>query len=293
MHFASGIVRPPFEAGCEFLQITSGCSHNKCKFCTFYKDAKFAISDMNEVKADLDELAHSPWRHYNRIWLQGADSFVAPYDRLMEVAELIYEKLPWVTSIGAFARVTNFRNKTVPQLERLRDAGYSRLTVGVETGDDFLLERMNKGYDSAFALEQMSKVDAAGLTWVGQFINGLGGAGYGEANALESARVYNQLRPMLIYTASLTLFQDTPLYQDVQAGTFAEASETERLEELQTLIGALDCPTEIRCEHVSMPVKLAGRLPHDKERLIAEIEAAKASAADGTLARYRRSIVSL
>lgn len=293
MHFASGIVRPPFEAGCEFLQITSGCSHNKCKFCTFYKDAKFAISDMNEVKADLDELAHSPWRHYNRIWLQGADSFVAPYDRLMEVAELIYEKLPWVTSIGAFARVTNFRNKTVSQLERLRDAGYSRLTVGVETGDDFLLKRMNKGYDSAFALEQMSKVDAAGLTWVGQFINGLGGTGYGEANALESARVYNQLRPMLIYTASLTLFQDTPLFQDVQAGTFAEASETERLEELQTLIGALDCPTEIRCEHVSMPVKLAGRLPHDKERLIAELESAKASAADGTLARYRRSIVSL
>lgn len=293
MHFASGIVRPPFEAGCEFLQITSGCSHNKCKFCTFYKDAKFAISDMNEVKADLEELAHSPWRHYNRIWLQGADSFVAPYDRLMEVAELIYEKLPWVTSIGAFARVTNFRNKTVSQLERLRDAGYSRLTVGVETGDNFLLKRMNKGYDSAFALEQMSKVDEAGLTWVGQFINGLGGAGYGDANALGSVRVYNQLRPMLIYTASLTLFQDTPLYQDVQAGTFAEASETERLEELQTLIGALDCPTEIRCEHVSMPVKLAGRLPHDKERLITEIEAAKVSAADGTLARYRRSIVSL
>lgn len=293
MHFASGIVRPPFEAGCEFLQITSGCSHNKCKFCTFYKDAKFAISDMNEVAADLDELAHSPWRHYNRIWLQGADSFVAPYDRLMEVAELIYEKLPWVTSIGAFARVTNFRNKTVSQLERLRDAGYSRLTVGVETGDDFLLKRMNKGYDSAFALEQMSKVDEAGLTWVGQFINGLGGAGYGDANALESARVYNQLRPMLIYTASLTLFQDTPLYQDVRAGTFSEASETERLEELQTLIGALDCPTEIRCEHVSMPVKLAGRLPHDKGRLVAELEAAKAAAADGTLARYRRSIVSL
>lgn len=293
MHFASGIVRPPFEASCEFLQITSGCSHNKCKFCTFYKDAKFAISDMNEVAADLDELAHSPWRHYNRIWLQGADSFVAPYDRLMEVAELIYEKLPWVTSIGAFARVTNFRTKTVSQLERLRDAGYSRLTVGVETGDDFLLKRMNKGYDSAFALEQMGKVDEAGLTWVGQFINGLGGAGYGDANALETARVYNQLRPMLIYTASLTLFQDTPLFQDVQAGTFAEASETERLEELQTLIGALDCPTEIRCEHVSMPVKLAGRLPYDKERLIAELEAAKSSAADGTLARYRRSIVSL
>lgn len=142
MHFASGIVRPPFEAGCEFLQVTSGCSHDSCRFCTFYKDARFAISDLDEVNADLDELSRSPWRHYNRIWLQGADAFVLPYDRLMEIAELIYEKLPWVTSIGAFARVTNFRNKSVEQLKALAAAGYSRLTVGIETGDDELLSRM-------------------------------------------------------------------------------------------------------------------------------------------------------
>lgn len=293
MHFSSTIVRPPFEAGCEFLQVTSGCSHNSCRFCTFYKDARFAVSDIDEVKADIEELSRSPWRFYDRIWLQGADSFVLPYDRLMEIAEAIYEKLPWVKSIGAFARVTNFRNKSVQELEKLADAGYSRLTVGIETGDDALLARMSKGYDAAFALQQMSKVDESGLTWVGQFLNGLGGAGYGDASAIATAEFYNKLSPMLIYTASLTLFEDTPLYADVLSGSFEEAAENERLEELKALIDRLECETEIRCEHVSMPMKLAGRLPDDKARLTAILDEAIRSNADGELERYRRSIVGL
>ena len=225
--------------------------------------------------------------------MQGADSFVLPYDRLMRIAELIYKKLPWVQSIGAFARVTNFRNKSEEELRKLAQAGYSRLTVGVETGDDELLARMNKGYDSAFVLEQMEKVDAAGLSWVGQFVNGLGGRDYGDLSALETARVYNQLSPMLIYTASLTLFEDTPLYQDVLAGTFAEATENERLEELKTLIANLTCETEIRCEHVSMPVKLAGHLPFEKDRLLAELDHAIAANTNGQLERYRKAIVGL
>lgn len=293
MHFASGVVRPPFEAGCEFLQVTSGCSHDRCEFCTFYKDARFSVSPWEEVEADLDELAASPWRYYDRIWLQGADSFVLPYDRLMRVAELIHEKLPWVRTIGAFARVTNFRNKTAEQLRALADAGYSRLTVGVETGDDYLLERMNKGYDSATVLEQMAKVDEAGLSWVGQFVNGLGGRGYGERSAVETARVYNELHPMMIYVASLTLFPDTPLYRDVLAGTFEEATEAERLVELQELVSRLECDTVFKCEHVSMPVKVAGRVPRDRDAVIAALDEAIAMSGDGRLERYRAGIVSL
>lgn len=293
MHFASGVVRPPFEAGCEFLQITSGCSHNRCRFCTFYKDARSAVSPWEEIEADLEELAASLWRYYDRIWLQGADSFVLPYDRLMRVAELIHEKLPWVRSIGAFARVTNFRNKTEGQLRELAQAGYSRLTVGVETGDDWLLERMSKGYVSDEVVEQMSKVDAAGLSWVGQFVNGLGGRGYGERSAFETARVYNQLHPMMIYTASLTLFEDTPLYADVLAGGFAEATEEERFRELKALVSRLECDTVFKCEHVSMPVKVAGRVPRDREAILAALDEAIAASADGRFERYRASIASL
>lgn len=290
MHFASGIVRPPFEAACEFLQITSGCSHNKCKFCTYYKDARFSVSPWDEIESDIDELAALPWHHYNRIWLQGADAFVLPYDRLMRVADMIHEKLPWVQSIGAFARVTSFRNKTCEQLERLRDMGYSRLTVGVETGDGALLARMNKGHDAEETLRQMTKVDEAGLTWVGQFLNGLGGRNYGDASALATAKLYNQLSPLMIYTASLTLFPDTPLYQEVLSGDFVEATEVERLRELQTLVANLTCRTAFKCEHISMPVKIAAALPSDRERVIATLGRAIAMAGDGSLERYRASI---
>ena len=290
MHFASGIVRPPFEAADEFLQVTSGCSHNKCRFCTFYKDAGFSVSPWDEVESDLDELEASPWRWYDRVWLQGADSFALPYDRLARIAELIYSKLPWVKSIGGFARASNFRNKSEEQLRTLSEMGYGMLTVGIETGDDELLARMNKGYDSAFALDQMMKVNVAGLTWVGQFLNGLGGRGYGDRSALATARFYNQASPQLIYTASLTLFEDTPLYQDVLAGKFIEATEVERLRELQVLIGAIDAPVPIKAEHVSMPVKLAGKLPDDRDRLIAELERAIDTLSESELSGYRRSI---
>ena len=293
MHFASGIVRPPFEAACEFLQVTSGCSHDDCKFCTFYKDARFAVSDIDEIEADLEELAQSPWRYYSRIWLQGADPFVLPYDKLARIAELIYEKLPWVTSIGAYARATNFKNKTEGQLKALADAGFSRLSVGIESGDDDLLKRMKKGYDSAFALEQMAKVDAAGLSWVGQFINGLGGHGYGDKHAIDTARFYNHLHPMMINAASLTLFEDTPLYQDVLEGSFEEATENERLEELRVLVENLECETEFRLEHVSLPVRIIGNIPEDKGRIIEELDRVLEMNSDGRLDHFRGSIVSL
>lgn len=293
MRFSSGIVRPPFEAGDEFLQVTSGCSHNSCRFCTFYKDAAFSISPWDEIESDLDELAASPWRCCSRIWLQGADPFVLPYDRLARIADLIHRKLPWVRSIGGFARASNFRNKSVEQLGKLSEMGYGMLTVGIETGDDALLRRMGKGYGAEFALEQMMKVNDAGLSWVGQFLNGLGGRGYGEASAIATADFYNQAPPQLIYTASLTLFEDTPLYREAIGGRFQEATEIERLRELQTLIGAISAHTLIRAEHVSMPVKLSGRLPDDSDRLVAEIEDAIGSMGEGRLAEYRKSIKGL
>lgn len=168
--------------------------------------------------------------------------------------------------------------------------GYEMLTVGIETGDDKLLARMNKGYDSSFALDQMMKVNEAGLTWVGQFLNGLGGRGYGDRSALATARFYNQAPPQLIYTASLTLFEDTPLYQDVLAGNFVEATEIERLRELQVLIETIDVPVLIKAEHVSMPVKLSGRLPDDRDRLIDELERAIGTLSESELSGYRHSI---
>lgn len=144
MHFSSGINRPPYEANDGFLQITSGCSHGSCKFCTFYKESPFSLSPMEEIEADIKELAHSGWR-FDRIYLQGADPFIRKTEDLLKIADMIYHYLPRVKSIGGYARVDNLKNKTVEQVRQLKDAGYNYFYFGVESGDDKLLDRMNKG----------------------------------------------------------------------------------------------------------------------------------------------------
>lgn len=141
MHFSSGINRPPYEAYDAFLQITSGCSHRKCVFCSFYKDAKFRISPLEEVEEDIKEMASYPYKKYDRIYLQGADPFIASYDYLMKVADMIYKYLPNVKSIGGYARIDNIRNKSVSQLRTLAKRGFKNFYFGNESGDDFILKR--------------------------------------------------------------------------------------------------------------------------------------------------------
>ena len=123
MHFASNVVRPPYEARSAYLQVTSGCSHNACRFCTYYKDAPFAVSPESEIIEDLKEI-RSYRIPFPRIWLQGADPFLLPFDRLKRIAELIHEYLPFVHEIGGYGRVNSLRNKNVAQLKELKALGY-------------------------------------------------------------------------------------------------------------------------------------------------------------------------
>lgn len=123
MHFSCGIVRPPYEAGSCFLQVTSGCSHNKCRFCTFYKEAPFSVSPESEIREDLQEIRDSGWKG-KRIFLQGADPFLLSYDRLKRIMDLIKEYLPWGVSVGGYGRVDSVRNKSVGEL---KSVNYPRL----------------------------------------------------------------------------------------------------------------------------------------------------------------------
>ncbi len=139
MHFASNVVRPPYEARSAYLQVTTGCTHDKCLFCTYYKDVPFSISPLEEVEDDLKELA--PYNgQFNRIFLQGADPFVLTTERLLKIAELIHNYLPSVETIACFGRVTSVYNKTVTDIRALKDAGYGDIVFGIESGDDHVLE---------------------------------------------------------------------------------------------------------------------------------------------------------
>ncbi|MBQ9451817.1 MAG: radical SAM protein [Desulfovibrio sp.] len=289
MHFSSGINRPPYEADDAFLQVTSGCSHGRCEFCSFYKDAPFRVSPMEEVESDIHELA-STGIPFRRVFLQGADPFILPYDKLMCVAELIHTHMPSVQSIGGYARVDNIRNKSVSQLAALKDAGYGNFYFGNESGDDAILDRMNKGYHADFVVEMLQRLDKAGMDYIMNFLGGLGGHGYGLSHAQKSADVINLLHPTMVYASELTLFPDTPLSQDVQAGKFAEATEVERLEELLEFVGDLRIPTVFKAEHVTIPVPIRGSIPDHQERMCDTVRELIVYAKQGRFDAYRSQV---
>lgn len=208
MHFTSGINRPPYEAESEFLQVTSGCSHASCAFCAYFKDSRFIISPMEEIEADIKELAsygHKP----KRIFLQGADAFAADFDTLMKMAKLIHEYIPSVETIGGYARIDNFSDKSIEQIIAMKKAGFSNPYIGIESGDDNILKLVNKGYDSTLAREQLLKLDAAGFVYTVNFLNGLGGAGYGLDHARKTAKLYEGINPVMIDISSLTVVPGT------------------------------------------------------------------------------------
>ena len=289
MHFSSGINRPPYEAYDGFLQVTSGCSHGTCEFCTFYKDAPFKVSPMKEVEADIKELGRSGYR-YERIYLQGADPFILPADRLLQIAELIYKYIPSVKSIGGYARIDNVDNKSVEDLKKLVSAGFSNFYFGNESGDDHILDVMRKGYHADEIVRACQKMDEAGMEYILNFLGGLGGHNYGLDHARKSAEVINQTHPTMVYASELTLFPDTPLMAAKKNGTFEEATEEERLEEMKEFIRCLTIPTIFVAEHTTIPIPVRGRLPEDKERLMRQMDEEIQMARDGKLDHFRERV---
>lgn len=271
MHFASNVVRPPYEAWSAYLQVTSGCSHNACRFCTYYKDAPFAVSPENEIVEDLKEMA-SYGVPFPRIWLQGADPFLLSFDRLKRIAELIHEYLPFVQTIGGYGRVNSLRNKNVEQLKKLKELGYSGIVFGVESGDDKILTYMNKGYHADEIVPQLSKLDRAGMAYEVIFLSGLGGKGYGLDHAKKTAAVFNQLHPDRIIIAGLTIFPDTPLMKDVRSGEFQEATEGERILELKEFLKDLNIDTLIDATNASIITAIYGPIPAQKQAMIDRLQ---------------------
>lgn len=271
MHFSCGIVRPPYELYSCFLQVTKGCSHNKCRFCTFFKEAAFAVSPESEIIEDLKEIRDEGLQ-VHRIFLQGADPFVLSYERLKRIMELIREYLPWEVTVGGYGRVDSVRNKSVEQLKALKEMGYDMMIFGIESGDDAVLEKMNKGYRASDIVEQLSKMDQAGLRYSVIFLYGLGGHDYGLGHAQKTAEVLNRLSPARVLASGLSIFPDTPLMEEVRQGEFAEATETEKIRELYHFIATLKISTILDATNVSNMMPVFGHLPEEKDQLLAALE---------------------
>ena len=308
MHYTGTIWRPPYEAGSLLLEVTAGCTWHRCKFCTLYDGLpfRFRMTPPETVEADLREaqmMAHDPMGKLaallqglpepggvRRVFLTGANPFALSFDRLKHIANLIRQYLPSCETVGCFARVTDVGKKTEEELRVLRELGYTGLSIGVETGHGPSLRFMDKGYGPEDIVEQCRRLDEAGLDYYFMYLAGLPGAGRGAEGAAASAEIFNRTRPKIIGSSMLTVFPESRLYRETEAGTWAEESEVEKLEEVRTLVEGLESPVWFATLGASNAVVVQGNLPEDRSALLARLDAARDPAREAALRQYRRSL---
>lgn len=289
LHFDGQIWRPPYEANSQLLQVTSGCTWHSCKFCSLYHGTPFRMSPLSEIEEDLKVIRE--WQpRARRVYLTGANPFALSYSKLMDIAVLLRKYLPEMVSFGMFARVTDITPKSVEELRNLRHMKLDNINIGMETAHNPTLERMNKGYQAKDILEQLGKLDEAGIRYNVFYLNGLGGKRRGIESASATAEVLNRLNPYIINMVSLTVFPESQLYQEVVEGIFEEQPEIERLIETRTLIDQLKIKVNILGHHVSNTVPITGALPHDKALILKELDSAISEFPETELKSYRNRI---
>ncbi len=257
MHFTDIVYRNPYWPTFPLLQVTQGCTHNRCKFCTMYKSVPFKMQPEEWVEEDLQELAAiAP--EVKTLQLLSANPLVLAYDKLVSILELINRYLPRLEVIYTQGRVSDLRNKTVAQLKHLKELGMREISLGVESGDDWTLERIDKGYRAADILSECRKLEEAGIDYWMTFLNGVAGKEHSLDHAVHSAEVFNQCHPLVVGTGGLILFPGTPLLEEAERGKFAPLSEKEMLLELKTFLEHLTCDCRFITHHTISGINLSG-----------------------------------
>lgn len=292
MHFTGRTWRPPYEASSFIVQVTSGCTHNKCHFCSLYKNECFRMSPIQEFEEDLAELQkYQPTAR--RIFLTGANPFVMSYENLVKRALLVHDYLVECQNIAMFSSIRDIKSKKVWQLRRLRALGINGLSIGTESGDDATLLLANKGYTAKELIEQCRKLDDARMEYYFVYMTGLAGKGNGYRNAVNSAKVFSKVNPRFISVDSLTLFPDTELYQMAQQGEFIPAGEKERIEELQVFISNLQIRTHLFANSKSNYYPVTAYLPNEREKVIGQLQYILDTVDESEMVEYRNNLKSL
>lgn len=274
MHYTGTVYRAPFDAMNPLLEITQGCTHNNCKFCNMYKGIPFRMSPLEWVEEDLKEI-QSVLPHTNRLTFIGGNPFALSFDKLMVILNLVHKYLPDVNYITSGARITDVQNKTVDQLKELQANGIARLYLGIESGDDWTLKRINKGYTSDIIIPQCLKLEEAGIPYWLTFLNGIADKEHSYDHALHTAQIFSQLKPEEVGTSSLVLFPDTALAQEAEAGLFHPLNEKELMEEMKVFLENLHIEnnTQFNMHHTSA-LPMNGVIPRDQKEFIQRLDQA-------------------
>jgi len=270
MEYEGIVIRPPSEADSLILQVSLGCSHNKCTFCPTYKGRRFRIKDLARIKEEIDEMAgYGP---FPRVFLADGDALIIPQPKLLAIFDYLNEKISGLRRVGIYGNAKSILRKSVEELKELRDRKLGIVYLGVETGDPALLEKIRKGATYDQLVEAGRRVKEAGIRLSVTVLLGLAGAGDGQKHALATAKILSAIDPDFASALTLMVVPGTPLHEDMQAGRFQVPSLFELLEELGTIVARSNFS---RCyftsNHASNYLPIKARMPKDKEAVVSLI----------------------
>ena len=260
------------------LPVQVGCSYNGCLFCSLFKHLKFRVLPLEQVKEELERvkaLGGDP----AGVFLGDGSAFDLEASRLLEICAMIKEAFPSCRRIAMDSSVRGIASKSNEELAALAAAGVKRLYVGIETGLDDVLSFMKKGADSEDARRETARLRKAGIEYAAHIMTGVAGEGRGLENAEATAALLNETRPAAICNFSMFVGRRAPLWEKVMDGSFRPSPVQEAMEEEKRLLELLDIKADYDGFQDIIEVRTRGRLPEDKEKMLAKLSAA--------IARYK------
>lgn len=274
MRYEGRLYRPPSEARSVIIQATIGCSHNKCTFCSMYKEEGFRIRKTEEIMEDID-MARNRYPYISRVFLADGDALMIKTPELVKILKYIKTSIPECERIGIYASPKSTMTKSLEELKELKDAGLSIAYLGLESGSDEILLKVNKGVTSEEVIRGGNKIKEAGILLSVTVISGLGGKEKWKEHAVESARAINKMNPDYLGLLTLLIEPNTQFYEGINAGKFQVLNPKEIALETLELLTHLDAEGCIlRSNHASNYIALRGTLNVDRDRMIKELEQA-------------------
>lgn len=268
------LYRPPSEANSLILQATIGCSYNRCTFCAMYRDKRFRVRPIGELRDEIawakDELGADRVR---KVFLADGDALVAKAKFLETLLDELNDAFPRLRRISCYASPQSLQVRSVDELRRLQAKGLTQLYLGIESGSDAVLEALDKGVDAEEMIRVGQKAHEGGMKLSTMILLGAGGRAGSLEHARESARVVNAIRPRFLSTLVMTPVEGTPLMDAAERGEVDDLNPVELAAELRTFLAALELDgTVFRSNHASNYLALAGTLPKDRDALVATLD---------------------
>ena len=274
MRYVGNVIRPPSEARSLIVQVTTGCSHNRCHFCGAYPQ-KFTIKPLDLVKEDLDWFASNGYKNSRRLFLADGNALIRKTDDLLAIIEAAKSRLPKMRRVALYANANDVLRKSDDELRTLSEAGVRIAYLGLESGDDDVLERMEKGATAAEMVEAVQRLQRAEIKASVIALLGLAGADReaSEKHARATAQAINAMQPRYISFLTVMVIPGTKLHQSLKDGAFVLPEPKEILKELRTITSLLELERCVfRANHASNYLPLSGTMSRDREKLLATID---------------------